>query len=67
MPEGHDSAYRRDGLQALLGTAGSVEETKILPIKQRRSSRNTHMFMDQRKESTVQVTRDPDGTWVLVW
>ena len=59
------SAYRREGLQALLARTGEdVRRNRILPIK-RRSSGNTYRLWIEEEEAPFKVTRDPDGTWVL--
>ena len=58
------SAYRRDGLQALLArTAGVLEETEFFPLNE--EVVETHIVYGLEEEAPFKVTRDPDGTWVL--
>ena len=59
------SAYRRDGLQALLArTAEVLEETEFFPLNE--EVVETHIVYGlEEEEAPFKVTRDPDGTWVL--
>ena len=63
MPE--ISAYRREGLQALLArTAEVLEETEFFPLNE--EVVETHIVYGlEEEEAPFKVTRDPDGTWVL--
>ena len=59
------SAYRREGLQALLArTAEVLEETEFFPLNE--EVVETHIVYGlEEEEAPFKVTRDPDGTWVL--
>ena len=59
------SAYRREGLQALLArTAEVLEETEFFPLNE--EVVETHIVYGlEEEEVPFKVTRDPDGTWVL--
>ena len=59
------SAYRREGLQALLArTAEVLDETEFFPLNE--EVVETHIVYGlEEEEAPFKVTRDPDGTWVL--
>ena len=59
------SAYRREGLQALLArTAEVLEETEFFPLNE--EVVDTHIVYGlEEEEAPFKVTRDSDGTWVL--
>ena len=59
------SAYRRDGLQALLArTAEVLDETEFFPLNE--EVVETHIVYGlEEEEAPFKVTRDSDGTWVL--
>jgi len=59
------SAYRREGLQALLArTAEVLEETEFFPLNEEVVETNIVYGLEE-EEAPFKVTRDPDGTWVL--
>ena len=73
LPDGQEmpeifpiSAYRKDGLQALLArTAEILEETEFFPLDEVQEAQTHMVYGLEEEERPFDITRDPDGTWVL--
>ena len=60
------SAYRKDGLQALLArTADLLEETEFFPLEEEEIPETHVTYGVEEEEKPFTVTRDSDGTWDL--